>query len=233
VAYALAAVAIAALIMLMARGKLLRYFYRNLLPISYILIYAVCLVILESIGSSEPINTRYASPIYPFILLIAVPLILSTYKQVKRTWIKPVVLLASITLVALFMWFQAGSLNSYADGHGYGQRGGYNTLAWEQDSGIEWINSNIPANAVIYVNCIDPLQWKLDRIVYLLPPSWDEDAITSFFANLPTGGDTFIISQDTPGIPRMSTAQVDEANTRYNILQVVAEFPLSKIWRVK
>jgi len=233
VAYALAAATIVSLTLLIARGKPLRYFYRNLLPISYVLIYSVCLVIIESVESTEPINTRYASPIYPFILLMAVPLILSMYKRVKRTWIRPVVLSTSIVLVTLFMWFQAGSLNSYADGHGYRQSGGYNTLAWEQDSGIEWINSHIPANAVIYSNCIEPLQWKLDRIVYLLPPSWDEDAIKSFFANLPTGRDTFIISQDTPGIPRMSTAQVDEANAQYNILQVVAEFPLSKIWRVK
>jgi len=229
VAYALMATVIVSLTLLIVRGKLIEYLKRNLLLISYIVAYSILLVVLESVESTEPISTRYVSPIYPFILLIAVPLALYIYKQVKRTWARLVLLSASVVVVFFFVWFQVWSLKDYTESYNMG----FNEPAWIQASGIDWMANSIPANAILYSNCIEPLQWKLDRPIYLLPMYNDEDGIKSFFANLAGKVDTFIICQDMLGIQRMSTAQVDEANAEYNILQVVAEFPRSKIWRLK
>jgi hypothetical protein len=132
-------------------------------------------------------------------------------------------------VVFLFIWFQAWSLKDFTESY----YRGLNEPAWEQKSGIDWMADNIPADAIVYSNCIEPLQLKLDRTIYILPYWSDKEGIESFFANLAVNGDTYIISQDMAGIPRMTTTQVDEANSRYKILEVVAEFPLSKIWRLK
>jgi 4-amino-4-deoxy-L-arabinose transferase-like glycosyltransferase len=79
VAYTLVAAVTVSLILLIVRGKLIGYLKRNLLLISYIVVYLFLLAIIESVESTEPISTRYVAPIYPFILLVAVPLALYIY----------------------------------------------------------------------------------------------------------------------------------------------------------
>jgi hypothetical protein len=66
---------------------------------------------------------------------------------------------------------------------------------------------------------------------YLTPD--DEARIQAFFDELKDEPGTFVICIDQPSkIELLSADQVIEANEKYDVLELVAEFPTSTIWRV-
>jgi hypothetical protein len=103
---------------------------------------------------------------------------------------------------------------------------------WEQEAGISWMVANISKDATIYSNSAEPFQFKLNRIIYYTPYEDDKVGINAFFNMLAANRsrDIYIIGDDI--INTISIAEIDEVNSEYNILEVAATFPQTKIWRV-
>ncbi len=252
---AVIAVSFVLLIVYRKRMQIRKYLRANPLIISYLVIYPIALMITTSVESTEPISTRYMSPVYPFVMLTIIPLALYTYGQIGKPWLKTALLSAVTVMILLFVGFQADSSFDYYQRAKPGQ--GLNSPEWVNEAGSIWMMNNAPADATIYSNCAELLEFKLDRIVYLVPPPSDETHLQSFkdlaqvlgvteylmpddeariqefFCELKNNPGTFVICIDDPiRTWRLSAEQVAEANEEYDVLTLVAEYTTSTIWRV-
>ncbi len=221
----LAAIAMA-LVMLFARKQLSGYLSGQWLIISYIAIYIIGLVVEVSIDQGpEGFSTRYMAPTYPFILVSVVPLIVSTYRFVGERWAK-VMLAFSFLILAAFMGYQATSLEKYIT-----SPLGFNADLGK-DTALTWLTENIPDNAAIYSNCPELLQYKLRKIVYLVPMPDDSRSIETFFTRTVRRDNTYVVYlRDPLRTNRLSADQIREANQKYNSLRQVMQTSNVSIWK--
>ena len=107
----------------------LKYWTRNYVVISYILIYIAAITALRSV-SFGGMGFRSTSPAYPFILLVVLSFVFYAYQQIKWSSLKPVVFSIIAILCVLFLTFQAN-----------------NSLSFESPRNSMLLNISTPPNA--------------------------------------------------------------------------------------
>jgi hypothetical protein len=88
---------------------------KQIVPVAYVACYSVSLVLITTIWVPLPITTRFCSPIYPFLLVLAFLVVVEARRAVARRGTRSLCLGASAIAVALFWFVQSVfSVNLYA-----------------------------------------------------------------------------------------------------------------------
>lgn len=214
------------------RMVLLEYLRKNHVVFLYIFVYLITLIIIRSLMVRCGINTRYTTPVYPFLILVVISFALFAYKQIKKPSLKPALVLIITIFCVCFFVLQAGnSINFYHDAKD-GQ--GYNSPSWRNNQGIGWIESNVPDNATVYSDFADAIRFRLKRQSRFLPRSENDTAINEFFEKLKNEENSFIICfKKARRAYLLSNDEIIEMNQKYDVLVVVADFPESTIYKTK
>lgn len=218
-------------IYLSKRGVLLEYLRKNYVVFLYIFVYLITLVIIRSM-LPYGISGRFTTPVYPFLILVAISFILYVHGQIKEPSLKPTLFLIITILCVLFLVLQAGNSMGFYQGAKDGQ--GYNSPFWKNNQGIGWVESNVPDNATVYSDRADAIKFRLKRPSRYLPHSGNDKAINEFFEKLKNEENSFIICfKKARRAYLLSNEEIIEKNQKYDVLVVVADFPDSTIYKTK
>jgi hypothetical protein len=136
-------------------------------------------------------------------------------------------------LLLLFFILQATGSFSFYQAAKTGK--GYNSPSWRNEKGINWIIDNVPGNAVIYSDVAEGVGFLIKRPIRSLPQSGNKAVTDEFIEELRSEGNPFIICfkeiQHRPYL--LSNNELAEANEKYGVLVIVADFPTSTVWQVR
>lgn len=167
------------------RKVLLRYLETNYVVISYIFFFLLALIIMETVMAGG-FESRYLSPLYPFIILSVISFIFYGYKQVRRPSLKPTLFSAITIFCVLLFAFQA--INSVAFYHTAKDGQGWNSAVFRNSQAISWVESNVPDDATLYSDRAYVVGWRTGRPTHFLPYSvnykGNEEAIDEWFRKL-------------------------------------------------
>lgn len=210
-----------------------RWLGRNYVVISFIFIYLVMLFATEALWIFSYFQENYLVPVYPFIGLVAVSFLFYVYRQAERTSLRPTYVLFVIILLVSIFALQISSSLSFSQDAKQGQ--GYNNSFWRNEPGIAWIAENVPEDAKLYSDRAEAFVLGRKSPALYLPLNENVDALRSFFEGLKTEENSYLI--DYKGtkhkVNRVTNDEIAELNQAYDLLEVVADFPASTIWRVK
>ncbi len=214
------------------RKVVLEYLRKNYIEILYAAGYIVTIIISMLLWSHDPIDTRILVPAYPFLILASISFVFFAYREIKNPAIKPTLFRVIIIFCLLFLVLQAGGALSYYQFAKHGQ--GYNNPSWRNEQGIGWAANNVPTNAMVYSDVAEGVGFLIKRPVSFLPRSGDEIAIDKFLVKLRNEEQSYIICfkefYHRPYL--LSNSELAEANRKYGVLAIIADFPTSTIWCV-
>lgn len=215
-----------------SRKVVLEYLRKNYIVILYAAGYVVTIIISMLLWSHDPIDTRILVPAYPFLILASISFIYFAYREIKNSAIKPILFRVIIIFCLLFLVLQAGGALSYYQFAKHGQ--GYNNPFWRNEQGIGWAANNVPANTMVYSDVAEGVGFLIKRPVSFLPLSGNEIAIENLFMKLKNEEQSVIICfKELHHRPYLlSNDELIEANRKYGVLVIIADFPTSTIWRV-
>jgi hypothetical protein len=177
-------------------------------------------------------GTRQTGPVYPFLILAAISFIFYAYKKIEKPTIKPLLFRVITILCFLFFMLQASGSLSFYQSAKLGQ--GYNSPSWRNEQGINWIINNAPGNSVIYSDVAEGVGFLIKKPVRFLPQSGSEKTVGDFVDKLRNDEQSFIICfkgvYNRPYL--LSNSELTEANQKYGVPVIIADFPNSTIWRV-
>jgi len=219
---------------LLSGKSLLRCLGKSYIPILYIFVYLSTIIATGATWFMWK-QLNYLVPCYPLIILVVVSLGIWAWKETKRTWLRHTFFSVLVILVTLFVALQVGSSLSYYsdfDRSEFGRE--FNSPTWLNEEGIAWVASNVPDDATIYSDQSKGAWFVLRRPVASLLYSANVEGQRSFFKKL-ENENAFIIcfKGELHYQPRPSNSEIAELNQEYDILEIVADFPTSMIWRVR
>jgi hypothetical protein len=216
------------------RKKVLwKWLGRNYVMISFILIYLSMLIATFALFDSGYYPSHYLIPVYPFILILMASFPLYVYRHAKKTSLRPTyAFFVIVLLVSIFALQTSSSISFYQ----YAKQGqGYNNPSWRNDPGIAWIAENVPEDAKLYSDRAEAFILIRKKGAYYPPHIAEVDTLNTFFEGLKTEENSYLI--DYKGTKhkgnRVTNDEIAELNREYDLLEVVADFPESTIWRVK
>lgn len=216
------------------RKVLLEYLRKNYVLILYILVYLTTLIIMSAMWRFDKIATRLTSPIYPFLILLAVSFFFYAHKRIIRPSLKSFIFLITIVLFILFPILQTG--NSIYFYYQYAKDGqDYNAPFWKNNQGINWAAINVPDDNTIYSDFSDVVEFRLRRSIKSLPRSGDDEAISDFFVKLKNEGNSYIISYNLRNYLRndLQNDEILNMNKKYNMLDIVENSTEYTIFKTK
>lgn len=221
---------------LLSGKSLLRCLGKSYVPISYIFVY-LSAIVATGVTWYMTKQQNYLVPVYPLIILVVVSVAIWAWKETKRTWLRPTFFSLIVILVTLFVALQVGSSLSYYSDFDRSEFGrGYNSPACSNEEGMAWMASNVSDDATIYTDNRVVVWFVLRRPVPDLPYSANNlEGLHRFFEKLEHEENLYIICfkgklhwQNRP-----SNSEIAELNQEYDVLEIVADFPTSTIWRVR
>lgn len=205
---------------------------KNYIVIAHILSYHFVLIATGVIYYML-LQRNYLAAAYPFIVLILVSFMIYTFTRSKRGPLRPTFALVIVLLLMLTVGLNVGESVSYYQLAKHGQGG--NSPQWDIEQGFDWISNNTPQDALIYSDMAEVIEYRLQKDALHLPHTVNKEGMTRFFQNLGTVENTFVIifKGSLHRSYKPSNTEIASLNQEYEILEVVADFPTSTIWRVK
>lgn len=226
--YLAAIILIFCILLSILNNTLYRYIKNNLICILYICVYIISLIILNSVFVFDPMNDRYVSPIYPFIILTSISFIYINFNQIKNPSLKTGTLLAISILLIIFFIIQINS------SFGFYQQTKSN-LDSEQ-LGMDRLNSyilryNITSNDIIY---IDGTQYSYPKLFLLSRERNPNIKLGYIMKASPNGsilGNITVLPGTEPASAR-SLADLIRANKNHSIY-LIAPFEVAQNYMVQ
>ncbi len=203
----------------------------NYLVIAQILSYH-CMLVATGLTWYMLLPHNYLAAAYPFIILLTVSFVLYAFTGSKRGPLRPTFALVIVLLFTSVFVFNVGESVSYYNRSKDGQGG--NSPYWASEQGLAWIAENTPQDALVYSDVAEMISYELGRDALHLPHTEWEGALSRLFDSLGAAENTFVIVFKDP-VHRWykpSVSEIAELNQEYGILEIVADFPTSTIWRV-
>lgn len=220
-------------------GMLRKWLIGNHVAILYISVYLTTLVLARTAWAFNEIDTRLASPAYPFLVLVLVSFVIYACGHVARSSLRQTLFLVTVIFSLLFIAFQMSiSLGFYL----YAKDGqGYNSPFWRNNQAIGWVAGNVSQNGVLYCNEPVALQFWVKRPILNLPLSGDQKGLERLCQELEEEKDSFIVCfkglayhYSLAKQSGSSNSELTEMNREcHDVFVVVADFPDGTVWRVQ
>ncbi len=203
----------------------------NYLVIAQILSY-YCMLVATGLTWFMLLQRNYLAAAYPFIILLTVSFVLYAFTGSKRGPLRPTFALVIVLLFASVFGLQVGESVSYYKLAKDGQ--GNISAQWVSEQGLAWIADNTPQDALVYSDAAEMISYRSGRDALHLPHTEWREELSRLFENLGNVENTFIIvfKDRFHRWYKPSVSEIAELNQEYGILEIVAEFPTSTIWRV-
>jgi hypothetical protein len=180
------------------------------------------------------LDQRYLTAIYPFIILVSAILIFYIYEHIKRPSLKPIWFFSISIFCLWFLFLQIINCTTFYGDFKNGK--GFNNAFWRNNPATAWIINNVPVDSMIYSNNWWGICLRIENPSDWLPFAETGQSIDGFFKELNYSDNSYIVGFKEKyrkgRNPQIANEVIIEANQRYNILTVVADFPEATIWHV-